>query len=257
MRTFRLFPVSSLCSGEGNGNPLQSSCPENTVGRGAWTGCSPWGHKESDVTKQVNTCTFIDHAVEKNPHTYLLRKIHSNGIAWSTLLKISKMNAIRNSLVIRWLELSDFTPMALGWIPGLGTKILQVAWYGQKKNKKNKEWYHIAFQKRWADHLIHAVLVTVLSKISFLIPNTGSPLLLVDVRTLWVGLFSSLTPWTFLSVIPFTFELLCKFSLSPSFTHLVSFGALGDTQLHFPPFQGRFLLNCLSSYEDKIGIPES
>ena len=44
----------------------------------------------------------------------------------------------------------------------------------------------------------------------------------MDVRTLWVGLFSSLTPWTFLSVIPFTFELLCKFSLSPSFTHLVS-----------------------------------
>ena len=135
MRTFRLLPVSSLCSGEGNGNPLQSSCLENTIGRGAWTGCSPWGRKESDVTKQVNTCTFIDHAVEKNPHTYLLRKIHSNGIAWSTLLKISKMNAIGNSLVIRWLGLSDFTPMALGLIPGLGTKILQVAWCGQKKKR--------------------------------------------------------------------------------------------------------------------------
>ena len=117
--------------------------------------------------------------------------------------------------------------------------------------KKKKGWYHIAFQKRWADHLIHTVLVTVLRKISFLIPNTGSPLPLVDVRTLWVGLFSSLIPWIFLSIIPFAFELLCKFSLSPSITHLVSFGALGDTQLHFPSFQDRFLLNCLSSYEDK------
>ena len=82
--------------------------------RGAWTGYSPCGRKESDVTKQVNTFTFIDDAVEKNPHTYLLRKIHSNGMAWSTLLKILKMNAIRNSLVTRWLGLNDFTPMALG-----------------------------------------------------------------------------------------------------------------------------------------------
>ena len=34
---------------EGNGNPLQYSCLENSTDRGA-LGYSPWGHKESDMT---------------------------------------------------------------------------------------------------------------------------------------------------------------------------------------------------------------
>ena len=34
--------------GEGNGNPLQYSCLENSMDRGAW-GYSPWGRKESDM----------------------------------------------------------------------------------------------------------------------------------------------------------------------------------------------------------------
>ena len=34
--------------GEGNGNPLQYSCLENPMDRGAW-----WGCKESDTTEQL------------------------------------------------------------------------------------------------------------------------------------------------------------------------------------------------------------
>ena len=34
--------------GEGNGNPLQYSCLENPMDRGAWC---PWGLKESDTTE--------------------------------------------------------------------------------------------------------------------------------------------------------------------------------------------------------------
>ena len=30
---------------KGNGNPLQYSCLENPMDRGAWWACSPWGHK--------------------------------------------------------------------------------------------------------------------------------------------------------------------------------------------------------------------
>ena len=41
--------------GEGHGHPLQYSCLENSMDRGAWWG--PWGHKESDTTKQLNTST--------------------------------------------------------------------------------------------------------------------------------------------------------------------------------------------------------
>ena len=37
--------------GEGNGNPLQSSCLENSMGRGAWQATVHGGHKESDMTE--------------------------------------------------------------------------------------------------------------------------------------------------------------------------------------------------------------
>ena len=38
--------------GEGNGNPLQYSCLENPMDRGAWWGYySPWGCKKSDMTE--------------------------------------------------------------------------------------------------------------------------------------------------------------------------------------------------------------
>ena len=36
--------------GEGNGYPLQYSCLENSMDRGAWQ-VTPWGRKELDVTE--------------------------------------------------------------------------------------------------------------------------------------------------------------------------------------------------------------
>ena len=44
------IPGSGRSPGEGNGNPLQYSCLENTVDRGL-VGCSPWGCEELDTTK--------------------------------------------------------------------------------------------------------------------------------------------------------------------------------------------------------------
>ena len=35
----------------GHGNPLQYSCLENPQGQRSLGGYSPWGHKESDMTK--------------------------------------------------------------------------------------------------------------------------------------------------------------------------------------------------------------
>ena len=49
------IPRLGTSPGEGNGNPLQYSCLENPVGRGAW-GFHPWGHKELD-TKKLLTLT--------------------------------------------------------------------------------------------------------------------------------------------------------------------------------------------------------
>ena len=43
--------------GEGNGNPLQYSCLENPMDRGAWwAACSPWG------------CRIIGHNLATKPH---------------------------------------------------------------------------------------------------------------------------------------------------------------------------------------------
>ena len=46
-------PGSGRSPGEGNGNPLQCSCLGNAMDRGAWR-ATPWGHKESDMTEQLN-----------------------------------------------------------------------------------------------------------------------------------------------------------------------------------------------------------
>ena len=46
--------------GEENGNPLQYSCLENSMDRGAWRANSPWGCKESDTTEQLtSSLSFI------------------------------------------------------------------------------------------------------------------------------------------------------------------------------------------------------
>ena len=55
------IPGSGRSPGEGNCNPLQYSCLENPMDRGAWqaighgqrslAGYRPWGRKESDTTE--------------------------------------------------------------------------------------------------------------------------------------------------------------------------------------------------------------
>ena len=41
--------------GGGQGNSFQYPCLENPHGQRSLAGCSPWGHKESDTTKQLST----------------------------------------------------------------------------------------------------------------------------------------------------------------------------------------------------------
>ena len=50
---------------EGNGNPLQYSCLENPMDRGAWC---PWGHKESDMTERLHfTRAYLSLKTWQNP----------------------------------------------------------------------------------------------------------------------------------------------------------------------------------------------
>ena len=44
------IPGLGRCPGEGNGNPLQYSCQENSMDRGAWRATVHGVEKESDTT---------------------------------------------------------------------------------------------------------------------------------------------------------------------------------------------------------------
>ena len=63
------IPGSGRSLGEKNGNPLQYSCLENPMDRGAWWATVHWGCKESDMTERLSTvykdgnkCVLILHA---------------------------------------------------------------------------------------------------------------------------------------------------------------------------------------------------
>ena len=47
------IPGLETSPGEGNGNPLQYSCLENSMNGGAWWATVHGGHKESDTTEQL------------------------------------------------------------------------------------------------------------------------------------------------------------------------------------------------------------
>ena len=46
--------------GGSHGNPLQHSCLENPQGQSSLAGYSPWGLKESDMTKRLSSAHIMD-----------------------------------------------------------------------------------------------------------------------------------------------------------------------------------------------------
>ena len=62
-------------AGEGNGTPLQYSCLENPMDRGAWWAAVP-GVAEGQTQLSDFTFTFHFHTLEKEMAT------HSSGLAW-------------------------------------------------------------------------------------------------------------------------------------------------------------------------------
>ena len=57
-----LIPGSGRSPGEGNGNPLQYSCLENSMDVRSPVGYSPWGSKESDTTKRLHFHWILEKA---------------------------------------------------------------------------------------------------------------------------------------------------------------------------------------------------
>ena len=54
IRDIGSIPGLERSPGGGHGNPLQCSCLENPHGHRSLAGYSPWGHRESDTTEQLN-----------------------------------------------------------------------------------------------------------------------------------------------------------------------------------------------------------
>ena len=67
--------ITSITTGEGNGNPLQYSCLENPMGRGDWW-AAVHGVAKSRTWLSDFTFTFHFHALEKEMAT------HSSVLAW-------------------------------------------------------------------------------------------------------------------------------------------------------------------------------
>ena len=55
----RSTPLLGRSHGREHGNPLQYSCLKNPHGQRILVGCSPWGHKELDMTDRLRTHTFF------------------------------------------------------------------------------------------------------------------------------------------------------------------------------------------------------
>ena len=59
-----LIPGLGRSPGEGNSNPLQYSCLENPMDRGAWKATVHGGHKELDTTERLT----YNHLLNVNPN---------------------------------------------------------------------------------------------------------------------------------------------------------------------------------------------
>ena len=62
-----LIPGSGRSPGKGNGDPLQYSCLENPMDRGAWQATySPWRCRQSDKTQHLNNKSMQPSRIDKN-----------------------------------------------------------------------------------------------------------------------------------------------------------------------------------------------
>ena len=82
------IPGSGRSPGGKNGNPLQYSCLEIPLGRGAWWATMHWGHKESDTTEHVHGRTHTHTHTEYSTGNYIqqslinLNEIEKKCLSW-------------------------------------------------------------------------------------------------------------------------------------------------------------------------------
>ena len=108
-----LIPGLGRSPGEGYSNPLQFSCLENSMDRGA---CSPWNQKESDMTG--HRCTIITNTMERKSKKQL-----QHGVRIGFSLKHQHLHMFRNLEAPRtlyWTQYPDPLTCPGGWKWELG-----------------------------------------------------------------------------------------------------------------------------------------
>ena len=73
-----LIPGLGRSPGEGNGNPLQYSCLENPIDRGAWQATVHGGHKsQTQVSDHTTTCICHIFCIQSSANGHL-----SSSVSW-------------------------------------------------------------------------------------------------------------------------------------------------------------------------------
>ena len=94
------FIRCSIITGEGTGNPLQYSCLENPMGRGAWW-AAVHGVDKSQTRLSDFTFTFHFHALEKEMATHssvLAWRIPGTGASWAAFYGVARSQTRLNRL---------------------------------------------------------------------------------------------------------------------------------------------------------------
>ena len=73
------IPGLERSPGGGHGNPLQYSCLENPMDRGAWQATVHWDHKEADMIEQLShTYRYMHTHTYIHTHTHIHMHIYTN-----------------------------------------------------------------------------------------------------------------------------------------------------------------------------------
>ena len=97
MQTWVRFLGLEDSPGGGHGNPVQYSCLENLLDRGAWRATVHGGHKESDTTEQLSMQACTDESLYKI--RMILSPFHIKEIKESTRILIYLVSTLCQVLV--------------------------------------------------------------------------------------------------------------------------------------------------------------
>ena len=77
------IPGSGRSPGEGNGNPLQYPCLENSMDQRSLVVYSPWGHKELDTTERLHFLSFLSFFQLDKMNGFLLQNPCNSSVSLS------------------------------------------------------------------------------------------------------------------------------------------------------------------------------